>query len=163
MNFTQADLDRIAKGNPDIGIRDQMNGEQLSAAVSGGTDGGRWVNGDTGHVSLMPPTVPTEHDEQAALFEWAKARRDGWHELWNLYANVNGQYRAGQRPEPGLMAGVPDVLLAWPTIKHHGLYIELKRQGRQGHKNGGLSDAQMDWIERLRHAGYRVAICYGGR
>lgn len=46
MNITQADLDRIAKSNPDIDIRDQMNPEELSAAVSNGSE--------TGHVSIMP-------------------------------------------------------------------------------------------------------------
>jgi hypothetical protein len=146
MSRTGDALLKLAKQNPDVTI----SGEDLSAAVS---------NGSTGHVSIN--SVPTEYDEQDALFAWAAAHTHEWPQLENLYANANGQYRPGQRLEPGLRAGVPDVFLACMQGGHGGLYIELKRQGRQGEKNGGLSDVQVEWIERLRHAGYRACVSYG--
>jgi hypothetical protein len=142
----------VIAANPEL-----FDNERLSAAVSNGSS--------TGHVSM--PFVASEHDEQAALFEWKQRMIGQWPELAMLYANVNGQYRPGQRPEPGLMAGVPDVALMVPVEQepyenwYHGLFIELKRRDRRGEKNGGLSVAQIDWIERLRDYDYRVAICYG--
>jgi len=171
MNFTQSDLDKLARTNPDIAIIDQMNGPDLSAAVANGNTGGNWIIDDAGQAKQTPGVVPTEHEEQAALFEWSATKAYEWPQLENLFAIPNGQYRPGQRPEPGLKAGVPDVALMVPVFydsshddppfRYCGLFIELKRRNRKGQKNGGLSDSQVDWIERLRHAGYRVAICYG--
>ena len=43
---------------------------------------------------------------------------------------------------------------------HYGaLAIELKRADRSNH----ATDAQRDWIERLRAAGYMAVICYGAQ
>lgn len=97
----------------------------------------------------------SERDHQRSVFEYrsVKVYED---ERWEyLYANVNGQYRRGERPEPGLTAGVPDMTLAWPEGSHHGLYVELKRPG------GRLTDSQEEWLERLRKAGYAAKVCYG--
>lgn len=96
--------------------------------------------------------VPLERDEQAALFAWADA-----HPVAHvMYANVNGQYRQGQRPEPGMKAGIPDVFLPVARNGKHGLYIELKRiQG------GKVSDAQKGWRSVLEGQGYAVGWAYG--
>ena len=93
-----------------------------------------------------------ERDMQEALFQLC-----AWHEgeypvLEGIYANVNGQYRPGQRPEPGLKAGVPDVTLPAAYGGYHGLYLELKAPGKHPRPS------QREWIERLRAAGYAVRV-----
>lgn len=97
----------------------------------------------------------SEHDEQAALFEWAD-----WHtyqcpELGMLYAIPNGQVRPGQRLEPGLKAGVPDIHLPVARRGFHGLYIELKVGSNRP------KPEQVEWLNRLSDAGYRAVCCWG--
>jgi len=108
---------------------------------------------DTGHVDMRRIDGPlTEREEQAAVIAWADM-----HSVANvLYANVNGQYRQGQRPEPGLRPGVPDLFLPVARDGWHGLYIEMKRV-----KGGVLSKEQRRWIEVLRNNGYQAVVCRG--
>ena len=142
-----------------------MNGWTLEAVQRNiaGEGGATIANMDeieqTSNVTIPTDKPPLEHDEQARLAAWA------WGQGLLLYANAN-QYREGQRPEAGMVAGVPDLFLAEQRGGYGGMYIEMKRDGRQNEKRGGkltggLSDEQADIIIRLREAGYYVAICYG--
>ena len=88
----------------------------------------------------------SEHAMQRALFAWADAKGV------LMYANVNGQYRRGQRPEPGLRAGVPDVCVPAMRGGFGGLYLELKTA------KGRVSKAQHAWIDALKAAGYAVYV-----
>lgn len=105
--------------------------------------------------------TPTEHEEQAALIEW-----------WNTYANVrhmpnmllmaipNGGRRTtvtGARLKAeGVRAGIPDLFLAIPTAKFHGLWIEMKRR-----KGGFMTDFQRMAFLALKLEGYSCRVCYG--
>lgn len=107
----------------------------------------------------------SEHDEQAALFEWAAlmSNRPGFEPLRWLFAIPNGGKRdpatAGRLKAEGVKAGVPDVCLPLPryaadgTIAH-GLFIELKV------KPNRTTAAQDEWIEYLNEAGYLAVVCY---
>ncbi len=90
-----------------------------------------------------------EHEEQTALFAWAKveARRDPRLEL--LYAVPNGT---------GMKAGVPDICLPVPAHGFHGLYIELKRTGGTP---CDVKPEQSRWLERLNLQHYRAVVAYG--
>lgn len=104
--------------------------------------------------------LPTEEQEQKALFEWAAVQMGRYPELALLYHIPNG----GKRPigqavkfkAQGVKPGVPDLCLPVAKNGFHGLYIELKRQ-----KNARVSDAQKKWIETLTGQGYRAEVCYG--
>lgn len=54
----------------------------------------------------------------------------------------------------GVKAGVPDLFFAYPCSGYSGLWIEMKS------KKGIISKNQAVWIERLRHVGFRVCVCY---
>lgn len=71
-----------------------------------------------------------------------------------LVAIPNGQYRKGQRPEAGLTAGLPDLVLLASRGGHGAMFIELK-VGK-----GRLSKAQREMQERLRGAGYRCVTVW---
>ena len=108
-----------------------------------------------------------EHDMQVALFRWATAMRGQHPELYLLYAVPNGSSRTmytaknGKRFAPegmrmraeGMKAGVPDVCLPVPRRASGSLYIEMKAE------KGATSEAQDEWISRLRSAGNNVEIC----
>ena len=102
--------------------------------------------------------VPDEHSEQVSLFRWWSLQYRDHPAL--LFAIPNGGARnavTGARMKAeGVMAGVPDILLAASRQGFHGLWIELKRQ-----KGGKVSEVQEGVIARLRRAGYRVEVCKG--
>jgi hypothetical protein len=109
----------------------------------------------------MTNITPLEHDEQKALFAWAKwAEKSQYPELKRLHAIANGGYRnivtARKMKAEGVKPGVPDISLPVPRHGYHGLYIELKRR-----KGGRLSPEQAEWIKGLREDGYRVDVCMG--
>lgn len=66
-----------------------------------------------------------------------------------------GPKAASEFKRAGGRAGYPDLILDLPSGQWHGLRIEMKAKG------GKPTTAQMEWIERLRGAGYRADVCYG--
>lgn len=104
----------------------------------------------------MNQVIPTEHDEQCALFAWAAWKP----ELHLMHAIPNGGKRdirtAAKLKAEGVKPGVPDIFLPVAKGGFHGLYIELKRR-----KGGTLSKAQEAWIRALMAQGYLCAVCHG--
>lgn len=97
----------------------------------------------------------TEYDEQKWLFDEFLPWFQNIHPDAALcFAVPNGQYRPGQRPEPGLKSGVPDICCPVARGGYLGLWIELK-YGRNK-----PSTAQEEWIRDLRLAGHRVEVCW---
>lgn len=104
--------------------------------------------------------IPTEDEEQAALFEWAESSKAKHPDLQWMYAIPNG----GKRPiktartmkKTGTKKGVPDIFLPAPRGKYHGMYIEMKRTSR-----GQLSSEQREWLRALSDRGYYCVMCKG--
>ena len=105
-------------------------------------------------------TIPTEHQEQCALFEWAAWMAKRIPELHLMHAIPNGGKRdirtAAMLKAEGVKPGVPDIFLPVSRGGKHGLYIELKRR-----KGGVISKAQEAWIRALTNQGYMCAVCHG--
>lgn len=102
--------------------------------------------------------IPTEAQEQAAFFKWAKT----YASLELMFHIPNGGSRSmseGVRfKSMGVKRGVPDIFLPcrsddgrWP-----GLWIEMKRI-----KGGVISPEQEIWHNMLRAHGWRVEVCKG--
>jgi len=98
----------------------------------------------------------SESTEQIILI----ARIRHFHEGLIVYSVPNGGKRdpkeAARLKREGVLAGVPDVVLAAPRGRWHGLYIEMKRE-----TGGRLSDAQTRIQAALVAEGYRVLTCHG--
>lgn len=103
----------------------------------------------------------SEHDEQAVLFSWAAMAQGEHPELAMLFAVPNGGQRhpavAAQLKAEGVRAGVPDVFLAVPRGRFHGLAIEMKV------KPNKPTAQQLEWIALLRHYGYSAVVCFGAQ
>lgn len=103
-------------------------------------------------------TKPTESESQIALMEWSKWMAPRHPELLLLYHIPNEgkrSYRTGAKMKAeGLKSGVPDLCLPVARRGHHGLYIEMKRQGNKPTEN------QEWWLEALAHQGYRTTVAY---
>ena len=104
--------------------------------------------------------VPTEAQEQEALFRWAAYAAGRWPQLRLLFHVPNGGTRhpaeAAHMKAQGVKPGVPDICLPVPVGRFAALYIELKRK-----RGGRVSDEQRGWIEALNRAGNRAVVCRG--
>ena len=102
-----------------------------------------------------------EHAEQVSLMQWwsLQCRRFGIPEQL-LFAIPNGGQRniitAKRMKDEGVRAGIPDLFLAVPRGKFHGLFVEMKKT-----QGGVVSDAQKACMQMLSDNGYCVTICHG--
>lgn len=101
----------------------------------------------------------SEHQDQVALFVWAKLQENSHPELKMLHAIPNGGARTAvtgsKLKAEGVKRGVPDLSLPVARGGHHGLYIELKI------KRNKLTIEQSWWLSALRQQGYRAEMCVG--
>lgn len=108
----------------------------------------------------MQMNIPTEAQEQAALFEWAERAKGRFPALALLHHIPNGGSRnpveARHLKEQGVKPGVPDICLPVPNGRYAALYIELKRR-----TGGRVSDVQRGWIAALNRAGNLAVVCRG--
>lgn len=105
--------------------------------------------------------VPSEHDEQVSLFQWADIQRFTLPELNLLFAIPNAgagaqKGQAGKMKAEGVKKGIPDTMLPVARGRYHGAFIEMKRL-----RGGRVEPEQTEWHENLRLQGYFVAVCYG--
>ena len=100
-------------------------------------------------------SAASEHDLQKQCIDWFRMIYPQYARL--LLAIPNGARRTlwEQRiaKEEGIQAGTPDLFLAIPRKKSHGLWIEMKNG-----KAGRVSDKQDDMIKRLWEQGYECRI-----
>lgn len=77
-----------------------------------------------------------------------------------IFAVPNGGLRdkrvATRLKAEGVLASVPDLVIAEPRGPYHGLYIEMKRVG------GKATLDQAGMMNRLRERGYCVMLAYRG-
>ena len=104
--------------------------------------------------------VPTESQEQQALFRWAAYARGVYPELNLLYHIPNEGLRSVQTgarlKSEGMKPGVPDICLPIARGPYHALYIEMKRT-----KRGRVTDTQQGWISALNRVGNKAVVCKG--
>lgn len=101
-----------------------------------------------------------ETEEQAALVEWADKTVINGILVGKFLIHIPNEGKRGPKAAAdakrlGLRPGVPDLFLAIPSGKYHGLWIEMKA------KTGKVTSRQKEWIERLCEMDYRAEACYG--
>lgn len=122
------------------------------------------------HVAMLlrMGELPTEHDEQAALIEWAEQQSASIPELAKLVAVPNFSGRLGKVPPAaakiqaaklnaeGRRKGYPDLLLDVARGGYHGWRGEMKRR-----KKSTVEPEQGEWHAWLRAQGYFVVLAKG--
>lgn len=113
----------------------------------------------------MRSLIPTEAQDQRALFKWASYTKAPNGKIlvdYMLHPKNEGakdpiagrMHRLG-----GLKAGVSDIFLAYPMQPYWcGLWIELKRSNLDFRSVTKMQDA---WLSRMCNIGYAACICYG--
>lgn len=135
--MTESDLAKLLSSNPDLGIIGPMNDNALSLVA---------------RALVAPQGKLSEHDMQRLIIAECDLRANQDPRWGYIMAIPNGQYRKGQRMEPGLRAGVPDLFLPVAMYGYHGLWIELK-VGRNKQ-----TEAQARWYVDLLNLGYQVTV-----
>lgn len=96
----------------------------------------------------------SEHDHQCAFVRWFRLA----YPKKLLAAIPNGGMRnkvvAGKLKAEGVIAGMPDILIASQNGGYPALFIEMKNG-----KNT-LTDSQITIKEQLESEGYLVKVCY---
>ena len=104
--------------------------------------------------------IPTEAQEQTALFQWAAMMEGRIPELALCHCIPNGGSRhpleAVHLKQQGVKPGIPDIFLPVARGPYHGLYIEMKRR-----KGGRVSVEQKKMLLALQGQGYRAEVCRG--
>ena len=104
--------------------------------------------------------VPTESEEQQALFEWINFNKGHYPELKLMHHTPNEGKRSvstgAKMKREGLVSGVPDIHLPVAKGKYHSLDIELKRV-----KHSKISKEQEAFIRLLNMYDNFAIICYG--
>lgn len=102
--------------------------------------------------------ISSEHDLQCAVVAAcdALAATDDRYGLVHAIPNGGGRSKAegGRLKAEGVRAGIPDLFIPVPVGMQHGMYIELKWGTNKP------SQAQLEWIRRLRSRGYRVDVIW---
>ena len=106
----------------------------------------------------------SEHDEQVALFDWARINESKHPQLKMLFAIPNGGLRnkvvAKKLKREGVKAGVPDIFLAVGGLANNrhfvyfGLFIEMKFGKNKCTENQSI------WALDLISEDYKTAVCY---
>lgn len=139
--MTERELADLLRGNPDLVVDDDLNYSKNSS-------------------SCFVPSSPklTEHELQAAIIKKCDERSILRVEYGLILAIPNGGARhpavAGKLKAEGVRAGVPDLLIPVARRGYHGLWLELKVTPNKP------SQAQLDWIRKLKAEGYRVVTVW---
>lgn len=150
--------DRIMKAIGRFYAKNERNKDSLQEA---------WKSSGPKKKRRAKSDIPTEREEQVRLAKyldslgllWCHVPNEG-HGGYGKGAQIKG---ARLRAE-GLKSGVPDVLIFnqcsvvsdKEELHRSGCAIELKRQ-----KGGRVSEAQKEWLEGLRRAGWVAEVCNG--
>lgn len=103
----------------------------------------------------------SEHLEQSRFFAAIRRMAETDPRLQGAFAIPNGfldtkgkRIRAWQE---GVLSGVPDVFIPWPSRGHHGLFLEFKAS------KGRVTKAQQEFINLVSPRGYKAQVVYGLR
>jgi len=136
---------------------ESMSLEDWRALVDRTNNNARTRNTRVGSKPRKGKAAPSEHDLQVSCVRWFRYVYSNESDL--LFAIPNGGWRnqvvASKLKAEGVQAGIPDLQLAIPNGKYHGLFIEMKNG-----KAGELSQIQREMIVKLTHHGYACAVCH---
>jgi hypothetical protein len=123
--------------------------------------------------AIKPPRKKPRHIESQhgrALIKWRNRAMATRPKLRWLHHIPNGvvmgsERQAGMLKAEGLTKGVLDYFLPVTTLSggegfYAGLYVELKADGYQSKKNGGMSDDQVQFAQDVVGEGFAVALVY---
>lgn len=117
------------------------------------------LSADDFDQDALPPAelITSERAMQQAIVDEAQ-RRSFDNPLWDRLFAIPNELAYGRQPPPGVQAGLPDLFLPVPRVKHgveyYGLWLELKIRPNKP------TPTQEDWHAFLWQQGYMVRVVY---
>lgn len=96
----------------------------------------------------------SERDEQILFIDWLKLNK--YRYIVSASGGSRNVIEAKNLKRTGVVAGIPDVFIPYPTQKYHGFFCEMKNR-----KGGTISLEQKDWVQYLNSIGYFACIAKG--
>lgn len=125
-----------------------MKESQLRSILRLNPDLSIMADGTIGAPVVYVAPKMSEFDLQTEVFRQCAIKAET-NPAYNLVLAIpNGQVRPGQRIEPGLKRGVPDIAIFAARHSRHGCFIELKISPRK------QEPEQLEWQRKLRIEGY---------
>lgn len=108
----------------------------------------------------------SEHEQQKGLMDWWAKSYPKYYEC--LFAIPNGSVLAGDKKQraiqmnklkaEGFKPGVSDLFLMIARHGYHGLFIEMKNEGKT---KSSVTEPQWEHIRCAREQGYKAEWCAG--
>lgn len=122
--------------------------------------------------------IATEHQEQAALVQWARVTRCQGRPIADYLVMIPNESLMSFLPtrnrrnalwgkllDMGFRKGASDLFLALPVGTCPGLWIEMKRGAKAfptpRARERAVSDHQREFLQRMEAVGYQVKVAYG--
>jgi hypothetical protein len=110
--------------------------------------------------------IISEFNEQKQLIQWWRDLKTikkipaHYHLICTDTAAARTKGQQAKYKAMGAEPGTPDLFLAVPAANSSGLWIELKKPGREKEKNGGLTPEQLQKLSDIIELGYDAVTCY---
>jgi len=117
----------------------------------------------TKHKKEVKP-VPSESLEQQAVIEWFRRTYPQLHliaypsGMWFGHSDKLKYALINKAKREGWLSGVSDLFLCHSDGQHHGLWLEMKKQGATA---SSVSKQQKQWLVDMEKAGYVAKWAYG--
>lgn len=100
---------------------------------------------------------------QFEVLQWLKAKHSEVRKATIKIDNEGNRSVQGHEKARvlGLYKGASDLFIAWPCNGHHGLWLEIKREGYKIKPNNPHIIRQLRFIEHITSLGYVGAIGIG--
>ena len=82
-----------------------------------------------------------------------------WHTVNESGAKGSAHY-GGELNKRGRKKGVADWIVSVPSNGYHGLFVELKREGKDA---SPISKEQREFLLRQQELGYKCVVAYGSK
>ena len=106
----------------------------------------------------------SESGHQKALFCWININKSLYPQLTLAFSIPNGGLRskvtAARMVAEGVRKGVSDIFLPFPVLGYHGLFVEMKKPGTKGKREGKPKPEQEAFAELMTAQGYKVVFCW---
>jgi len=102
-----------------------------------------------------------ERSDQRALVKYLKTQYPKLLFASSANGAIRNVIQAQQYILDGLLPGMPDLQIIKACGGKHGLFIEMKREKKEGQRAGFVSQKQKDVIAQMKEQNYAATVCYG--
>lgn len=109
---------------------------------------GKRLNGE--NLSRLQKRITSEEQHLAKLLKWRNTVKEELPGIELLFA-----LRSAKTSPKAMEEGLPNLMLPVSFLGHHGLFIEMKRQGAK------ITESQRAFLYKMEEQGFCSVACFG--